>query len=81
MRKLSFYSYYCCFSFIITLSSCNKKDEGTKTNTTKTDASEFVKSDANGQKVTLKYTPKKGDKFNYKMTAKTFSTEKSGYWQ
>ena len=78
MRKLSLlFVTVVVFASLVSLSSCNKKDEGTKTNTTKTDASEFVKSDANGQKVTLKYTPKKGDKFNYKMTAKTFSTEKS----
>ena len=78
MRKLSLlFVIIVVFVSLVTLSSCNKKDEGTKTNTTKTDATEFVKSDAAGQKVTLKYAPKKGEKFNYKMTAKTFSTEKS----
>jgi hypothetical protein len=78
LRKLSLlFVTVVVFASLVSLSSCGKKDEGTKTNTTKTDANEFVKSDANGQKVTLKYAPKKGDKFNYKMTAKTFSTEKS----
>ena len=78
MRKLSIlFVTIAVFVSLFTLSSCNKKDDGTKTNNTKTDASDFIKSDANGQKVTLKYAPKKGDKFNYKMTANTFSTEKS----
>ena len=78
MRKLSYlFVTIIVFASLVTLSSCDKKVDDPKTNTTKTDASDFVKSDAGGQKVTLKYAPKKGDKFNYKMTAKTFSTEKS----
>ncbi|MFZ4592430.1 MAG: DUF6263 family protein [Ignavibacteria bacterium] len=78
MRKLSYlFVIIVVFVSLVSLSSCNKKDDGTKPNTTKTNATEFVKSDANGQKVTLKYVPVKGEKFNYKMTAKTFSTEKS----
>jgi len=78
LRKLSLlFVIIVVFVSFISLSSCNKKDEGTTKNTTKTNATEFVKSDANGQKVTLKYAPAKGEKFNYKMTAKTFSTEQS----
>lgn len=78
MRKLSYLLVIVVvFISLVSLNSCSKKEEGTKPNITKTDPSEFVKTDANGQKVTLKYVPKKGEKFNYRMTAKTFSTEKS----
>ena len=59
----------------LAVSSCNKKEGAgdDKKNT----ASEFVKNEAGGQKVTLKMVPKVGDKFHYKMVAKTFSTENS----
>jgi len=78
LRKLSILFVAIVVSVsLLSLSSCNKKDGTTKNDSTKTNTSDFVKSDANGQKVTLKYAPKKGDKFNYKMTAKTFSSEKS----
>ncbi|MDD5363520.1 MAG: DUF6263 family protein [Ignavibacteria bacterium] len=63
-----------CLIIAFTLTSCNKKD-GSGDN--KKTESEFIKTDASGQKVTLKMVPKVGDKFRYKMTAKTFSTEKS----
>lgn len=77
MRKLSILFLSLFFiSSLLTLTSCNKKEEGTKPES-KSNANEYVKSDASGQKVTLKYFPKQGDKFRYKMTAKTFSTEKS----
>lgn len=58
----------------LAVTSCGKKDgpDGKKN-----ESSEFVKTDASGQKVTLKMVPKVGDKFHYKMTAKTFSTEQS----
>lgn len=64
-------------SSLFTLSSCNKKEDPKKPDSKNTSAGDFVKSDANGQKVTLKYVPKIGDKFRYKMTAKTNSTEQS----
>lgn len=77
MRKLSILFLSLFFiSSIITLTSCNKKEEGTKPES-KANVNEYVKSDASGQKVTLKYFPKQGDKFRYKMTAKTSSSEKS----
>jgi len=74
LRKLSYlFVIIVVFVSLVSLSSCNKKDDGTKPNTTKTNATEFVKSDANGQKVTLKYVPKKGDIFKYKSTIKRLS--------
>lgn len=77
MRKLSILFLSLFFiSSLITLSSCNKKEEGTKSDS-KSKAGDYVKTDDGGQKVILKYFPKQGDKFSYKMTAKTFSTEKS----
>lgn len=77
MRKLSILFLSLFFiSSILTLTSCNKKEEGQKPES-KSNASEYVKTDASGQKVVLKYFPKQGEKFRYKMIAKTFSTEKS----
>jgi hypothetical protein len=61
---------------LLTLSSCNKKEE-TSTDTKKTTGNEYVKTDEKGQKVLMKIAPKVGEKFRYKMTAKTSSTENS----
>jgi len=77
LRKLSILFLSLFFiSSILTLTSCDKKENGQRPDV-KSNVSEYVKTDDVGQKVTLKYFPKQGDKFNYKMTAKTFSTEKS----
>lgn len=77
MRKLSIVFLILFFSAsLFTLTSCNKKEEGSKPDT-KSTASEYIKKDSLGEKVKLKYFPKQGDKFKYKMTAKTLSTEKS----
>ncbi len=78
MKKLSVLVLGLFFiSSLLTLSSCNKKDDPQKPDSKNTAAGDFVKSDANGQKVTLKYVPKQGEKFKYKMTASTNSTEQS----
>ncbi len=77
MRKLSIVFLVLFFSAsILTITSCNKKEEGSKPDS-KSSASEYIKKDSSGEKVKLKYFPKQGDKFRYKMTAKTLSTEKS----
>lgn len=55
-------------------SSCGKKD-GTKDKDNS--KSELLKKDEKGEKVDLKLAPKVGDKFRYKMSAKTVSSEKS----
>jgi len=55
-------------------SSCGKKDG---TNDKDKSKSELLKKDEKGEKVDLKLAPKVGDKFRYKMSAKTVSSEKS----
>lgn len=62
---------------IITLASCNKKDDKEKTDGDKKSSSELIKKDDKGEKADLKLVPKVNDKFRYKMSAKTVSTEKS----
>ncbi|MBI5402750.1 MAG: hypothetical protein HY959_05080 [Ignavibacteriae bacterium] len=56
-------------------SSCGKKDDGTgKDSKPKSD---LIKKDDKGEKADMKLAPKVGDKFRYKMSAKTVSTENS----
>jgi len=56
-------------------SSCGKKEGTTdKDNKSKSD---LIKKDDKGEKVDLKLAPKVSDKFRYKMSAKTVSTENS----
>lgn len=62
---------------LISLASCGKKDDKNKTDGDKKTSNELIKKDDKGEKVDLKYAPKVNDKFRYKMSAKTVSTEKS----
>lgn len=66
--------------FFILLIGCGKKEEQKTTeNKDTSNVSSLIKKDpATGkEKASLKYIVKKGDKFIYKMTAKTSTTEKS----
>lgn len=69
--------YFIIIISVISFSSCSKKDDKGKTNTDKKTTNELIKKDDSGEKADLKYTPKVNDKFRYKMSAKTVSTEKS----
>jgi len=62
---------------IISIQSCGNKDDSVKKDSGKTGSSDLVKKDEKGQKANLKIAPKAGDKFRYKMTAKTVSKETS----
>ncbi len=62
---------------LISLASCDKKDDKNKTDDDKKTTSELIKKDDKGEKADLKYAPKVNDKFRYKMSAKTVSKEKS----
>jgi hypothetical protein len=62
---------------ILTLTSCNKKDDKEKSDGDKKSSSELIKKDDKGEKADLKLAPKVNDKFRYKMSAKTVSSEKS----
>jgi hypothetical protein len=62
---------------ILTFSSCNKKDDKENSGKDKKSTSELIKKDDKGEKADLKLVPKVNDKFRYKMSAKTVSTEKS----
>ncbi len=69
--------YFIIIISVISFSSCSKKDDKGKTDTDKKTTNELIKKDDSGEKADLKYTPKVNDKFRYKMSAKTVSTEKS----
>jgi hypothetical protein len=62
---------------VLTLASCNKKDDKDNIGKDKKSTSELIKKDDKGEKADLKFAPKVNDKFRYKMLAKTVSTEKS----
>lgn len=77
LKKISFILILAFTVFSIsTFTSCNKKDNTSNKDSAKTNSNELVKTDANGQKVSLKMVPKLNDKFHYKMMANTYSTEK-----
>jgi hypothetical protein len=62
---------------VLSFSSCNKKDGKENSDKDKKSSSELIKKDDKGEKADLKLAPKVNDKFRYKMSAKTLSTEKS----
>lgn len=65
-----------CVMFIV--QGCNKDNKtDTKTTSTSGQNSDLIKKEGNVEKINLSMRPKKGDKFNYKMIAKTTSTENS----
>lgn len=75
-----FSNVFLVFAIIIgvfTLSSCGQKNEKDKQNTDKKSSSELIKKDDKGEKADLKLVPKVNEKFHYKMTTKTVSTENS----
>lgn len=75
------YAFIAVFvSFLIYFTGCTKKDDKTDVNKNDTSkSSQLIKKDSvtGKQKVFLKYEPKKGDIFRYRMTAKNTNSEKS----
>lgn len=65
--------------FLVFDFGCGKKDENKQTSTDTSGVSKLITTDpgTGKQKVSLKYMVRKGEKFSYKMTAKTSTTEKS----
>ena len=64
---------------VFTFQGCNKDSKTDNKTTTSASGqnSDLVKKDGNVEKFNLSMKPKKGDKFNYKMVAKTTSQENS----
>ncbi len=78
MRKYFFLNFILAALFVYIYGCGDKKDD--KTNTNKDNkTTDLIKKDSISGKemVQLKYVVKKGDKFNYKMVAKTSNMEKS----
>jgi hypothetical protein len=59
---------------ILSLASCNKKDDKEKKDGDNKVSGELIKKDEKGEKADLKFAPKVNEKFRYKMTTKTSST-------
>jgi Family of unknown function (DUF6263) len=76
MRKFFVLNIIIALSFVFAYGCGDKKDDKTLNDKTATD---LIKKDSitGKQVVTLKYAVKKGDKFSYKMVAKTSNMEKS----
>ncbi len=73
------YIFLFIFLTAIILQGCNKDSKTDNKTTTSSSGqnSDLIKKDGNVEKVTLAMKPKKGDKFVYKMIAKTTSQENS----
>ncbi len=78
MRKYFFLNFIFAVLFVYIYGCGDKKDDKTNNNK-ENNTSDLIKKDSitGKEMVQLKYVVKKGDKFNYKMVAKTSNMEKS----